>query len=195
MRREGALFFKRWLKHPLQMGTFAPISARLAKVAASHVDDPSDLIVEIGAGTGRLTRALLSGGVNPKNLALVELDPEFCGFLRETLGDLPACKKAIPHIIEGDATNLPEIIPPSFRGKVSVVVCAIPFMSFSEAFREQVVGSVFKVLKPGGTLLHVTYSPKSPIAFMKNIKQEKAASLWFNFPPGFVWKYQNAESF
>jgi phosphatidylethanolamine/phosphatidyl-N-methylethanolamine N-methyltransferase len=71
-RRENTLFFKRWIKHPFQMGTLAPITPRLAKLVASLVSNPSDLIVEIGAGTGRLTRALLAEGVKPKNLAFEE---------------------------------------------------------------------------------------------------------------------------
>jgi len=38
--------------------------------------------------------------------------------------------------------------------------------------------------------LHVTYNPKSPLAFKKDLKQECLGKLWLNFPPGFVWKYQ-----
>ena len=193
-RRENTLFFKRWLKHPLQMGTLAPITPRLAKLAASLIADSSDLIVEIGAGTGRLTRALLEQGVNPRNLALVELDPEFCLFLKETLKDAPACRNSMPHIIEGDAAKLSEIIPESFKGKVSTVVSAIPFMYIPLFVREQIVKSSFEILKPTGSILHVTYNPKSPLAFKKDIKQERAGKLWFNFPPGFVWKYQQGQS-
>ncbi|MBY0462476.1 MAG: methyltransferase domain-containing protein [Alphaproteobacteria bacterium] len=189
-RRENMLFFKRWLKHPSQMGTLAPVTPRLAKLAADLVENPSDLIVELGAGTGRLTRALLAHGVKPKNLVLVELDPELCVFLKETLKDLPECKNSMPHIIEGDATKLAEIIPESFKGKVSTVVSAIPFMYIPPIAREQIVKSSFDVLKPEGSILHVTYNPKSPLAFKKDLKQERVGKLWLNFPPGFVWKYQ-----
>eukprot|EP01037_Dinobryon_pediforme_P014869 gene14869-15006_t len=160
------------------MGTLAPITPRLAKLVASLVSNPSDLIVEIGAGTGRLTRALLAEGVKPKNLALVELDPEFCVFLKETLKDAPECKNSMPHIIEGDATKLPEIIPESFKGKVSTVVSAIPFMYLPTIVREQIVKSSFDVLKPTGSILHVTYNPKSPLAFKKDLKQECSQILF-----------------
>lgn len=191
-RRENKLFFKRWLKHPFQMGTLAPITPRLAKMAASLVSDPDDFIVEIGAGTGRLTRALLAEGVKPSNLALVELDPEFCVFLKETLKDMPECKNSMPYIIEGDAGKLSEIIPESFQGKVSTVVSAIPLMYLPPMVREQIIKSAFEVLKPSGSILHVTYNPKSPLAFKDDLKQERAGKLWFNFPPGFVWKYQQS---
>lgn len=189
-RRENTLFFKRWLKHPFQMGTLAPITPRLAKLAASLISDPDDLIVEIGAGTGRLTRALLAQGVKPSNLALVELDPEFCTFLKQTLKGLPECKNSMPYIIEGDAAKLAEIIPESFCGKVSTIVSAIPLMYLPPIVREQIIKSSFEVLKPNGTILHVTYNPKSPLAFKTDLNQERAGKLWLNLPPGFVWKYQ-----
>jgi phosphatidylethanolamine/phosphatidyl-N-methylethanolamine N-methyltransferase len=193
-RRENMLFFKRWLKHPFQMGTLAPITPALARLAASFITNPSDLVVEIGAGTGRLTRSLLAYGVKPENLVLVELDPEFCVFLRESLRNIPECKNSMPHIIEGDAGRLSEIIPQSFCGQVSTIVSAIPFMYLPESVREKIIESSFKVLKPKGPILHVTYNPKSPLAFKQELKQERVGKLWLNFPPGFVWKYQQEQS-
>lgn len=193
-RRENMLFFKRWLKHPFQMGTLAPITPSLARLAAESVKDTSQLIVEIGAGTGRLTRALLERGVKSENLVLVELDPDLCGFLRETLPGLSYCKEAVPQVIHGDAAELASIIPPSFVGNVGMVVSAIPFMYIPPAVREAIVKSVFKVMKPGGRMVHVTYNPKSPLAFMPQLKQERIGSLWYNLPPGFVWQYQNVDN-
>ncbi|MBY0282312.1 MAG: methyltransferase domain-containing protein [Alphaproteobacteria bacterium] len=189
-RRENMLFFKRWLKNPSQMGTLAPVTPSLARLAANLVENPSDLIVELGAGTGRVTRALLAQGVKPQNLVLVELDHELCVFLKETLKDLPECKDSMPHIIEGDATRLAEIIPESFKGNVATVVSAIPFMYIPPIAREKIVQSSFDVLKPAGSILHITYNPKSPLAFKKDLNQERVGKLWFNVPPGFVWRYQ-----
>ncbi len=188
-KRENVLFFKRWLKHPLQMGTLAPITPRLAKLAASQVKDPSGLIVEIGAGTGRLTRALLARGVKPENLVLVELDEDLCSFLEQTLSELPECKSSSPKVIHGDAAKLAEIIPSSFVGKVLTVVSAIPFMYIPEEARKNIIKSCFEVMVPKGEIVHVTYNPKSPLAFMNTIQQERVGSLWYNMPPGFVWKY------
>ncbi len=193
-KRENSLFFKRWLKNPSQMGTLAPITPRLATLAAAAIKDPSGLIVEIGAGTGRLSRALLERGVKPENLALVELDADLCVFLQETLPELPMCRSSTPKVIHGDAATLAEIIPPSFVGKVTTVVSAVPFMYIPEEVRAKIIKSCFDIMIPKGEVIHVTYNPKSPIKFMDNtIHQERTESLWLNLPPGFVWQYTQKE--
>ena len=189
-RQENALFFRRWLKHPLQMGTLAPISSKLANLAASCVADPGGLYVEIGAGTGRLSRALLKQGINPENLALVELDPFFCNFLTKTLPSVLKKDDPLPFVIEGDATQLPNLLPANYIGQVDIVFSVIPLMYLPNAARKAIIEAAFQVLKPGGIIIHVTYSAKSPVGFMTDLEQNRFGKLWVNFPPGFVWHYQ-----
>jgi phosphatidylethanolamine/phosphatidyl-N-methylethanolamine N-methyltransferase len=189
-RQENLLFFRRWLKHPLQMGTLAPITPKLARLAASAVSNKAGLYVEIGAGTGRLSRALLQQGIKPENLALVELDPFFCGFLKQTLPSVLEPHQALPVVIEGDAAQLPTFLPDHFVGQVDVVFSVIPLMYLSPTVRQAIMEAAFRVLKPGGSIIHVTYSPRSPLDFMPNIHQHRQGKLWLNLPPGFVWHYQ-----
>lgn len=189
-REENSLFFRRWIKHPLQLGTLAPITAKLANLAASSLIDKNGIYVEIGAGTGRLSRALLYQGIKSENLALVELDHFFCNFLKETIPSILNSKENLPYIIEGDASHLPEILPSHFVGKVDTVFSVIPFMYIPPEARQAIIEAAFKVLKPGGSIIHITYSPRSPLGFMKDLKQGRYGQLWFNLPPGFVWHYQ-----
>jgi phosphatidylethanolamine/phosphatidyl-N-methylethanolamine N-methyltransferase len=73
--RDDLLFFRSWIRQ-------APLRA-LARAMASHVD-PSipGPVVELGPGTGAVTRALVERGVDPARLTLVEADPAFCALLR-----------------------------------------------------------------------------------------------------------------
>jgi phosphatidylethanolamine/phosphatidyl-N-methylethanolamine N-methyltransferase len=190
-RKENLLFFRRWIKHPLQLGTLAPITINLANLAASSVSNPDGIYVEIGAGTGRLSRALLHQGIKPENLALVELDKFFCDFLRQTLPSILKPGEKTPHIIEGDAAHLLSILPSHFVGKVDIVFSVIPFMYISPIARQAIIEAAFKVLKPGGSIIHITYSPRSPLDFMKNLDQRRYGQIWLNLPPGFVWHYSH----
>lgn len=189
IKSESKLFLKRCLDKPLQMGTVAPITQRLAHVVAQLVHTDG-YVVELGAGTGRLTRALLKNGVAPENLWAVELDGNLCDFLQETLSILPECKGGIPHIIQGDAANLRSILPDFIHEKVSAVVSTVPFMCLDEMVREKIVRSSFDVLTPGKPLHHITYNPKSPMGFMSGLYQQRVVSLWLNLPPAFVWRYE-----
>lgn len=187
--QENWLFFKRWLKHPFQLGTLAPISVKLANFTASFIQNVEGYYVEIGAGTGRLSRALLHKNIDPEKLALVELDPFFCGFLRSSLSKFLLNKKS-PHIIEGDATHLRKLLPKDFIGKVDTVFSVIPLMYLSPSMRMALMEAAFQILKPGGSVIHITYSPFSPLNFTDHISQHCKGKLWLNFPSGFVWHYQ-----
>ena len=188
---ENKLFFKQWLKSPMQLGSFAPISIKLANLAAHQLTITKDTtIVEIGAGTGRLTRALLAKGANIPKLAMVELDPIMCGFLKHSLQQLYGSKSPLK-VIEGDAGALTKIIPHSWVGKVDYVVSAIPLFNMEESDRKKIISAALDVLNPvTGSIIHVSYSPVSPIKFMEGeILQKRAVSLWGNVPPGFVWRF------
>jgi phosphatidylethanolamine/phosphatidyl-N-methylethanolamine N-methyltransferase len=192
-RHENKLFFKQWIKHPGRLGTVAPISVKLARTAAAQVSNKGGYVVEIGAGTGRLTRALLERGVSSTRLAVVELDPKLCTFLKDTLPALCLTSDA-PQIIEGDAAFLPDLIPSSWVGSVETVVSAIPLMYLPEDKRLAIIEAAFKILKPGGKIIHITYNPKSPLAFSRAYTQERVVGLWMNMPPGFVWSYTKKEN-
>jgi 16S rRNA (adenine1518-N6/adenine1519-N6)-dimethyltransferase len=58
----------------------------LAAIAARCVDEPGRLVVEIGAGLGTLTRAILSAG---GRVVAVERDRDLCRVLEAELGGLP----------------------------------------------------------------------------------------------------------
>ena len=64
-------FFKGWIRNPLAIGALAPSSKSLAKLMAKDVGMGAR-VVELGAGTGTVTAALLASGVAPGNLHLVE---------------------------------------------------------------------------------------------------------------------------
>ena len=58
------LFLRRWAANPLQMGSVVPSSRALGRRIAGLIERSGDeVVVELGAGTGAVSRALLDGGV------------------------------------------------------------------------------------------------------------------------------------
>src|SRR5262245_28727551 len=81
-----ALFLKRWLRRPLAIGAVVPSGRLLAEAMAettlANLQGRAGHVVELGAGTGEVTKALLAKGIPAERLAVVERDPELVVFLR-----------------------------------------------------------------------------------------------------------------
>ena len=103
------------------MGAVIPsgplLTRALALTAVREMQGRDGHVIELGAGTGEVTKALLAAGIAPDRLALVERDPELVAFLRRHFRG--------PRIIEGDAARLPGFSPPrvSRRSRPSCPAC------------------------------------------------------------------------
>ena len=113
-------FFKGWIRNPLAMGAFAPSGKSLAKLMAKDVGAGSR-VIELGAGTGTVTEALLANGVAPSNLYVVERDPQFVKILERRF---PRC-----HVIAADALAL--ALPFDAAGAFDFVISGLPLLCFS----------------------------------------------------------------
>ncbi len=79
---ENVIFFKSLLRAPLKTGAFFPSSRNLASSISNFVrlPDLDEFILEIGAGTGRLTSALLERGIPGSQLIILEMQPALVKF-------------------------------------------------------------------------------------------------------------------
>ena len=78
-RRESPAFlhFRRFLAHPVRLSSALPVSRAVARMVASKVErEDGEYVVELGSGTGAVTRALLEAGVPAGKLIAVEIDSE-----------------------------------------------------------------------------------------------------------------------
>ena len=81
---DNARFLKNLVAAPRLTGAVAPSGRALARAMAAAAGSPPDgLIVELGPGTGPVTRALIEAGVARERLVLVEYDAGFCRLLRQ----------------------------------------------------------------------------------------------------------------
>lgn len=182
---EGLLFLRRWLAHPLKVGAVLPSSPALARLVARQVRrDPDQAVVELGAGTGSVTKALLQAGIPSEQLFVIEIDADLCTFLR----------KQVPQaqIICGDATRLSELIPAKWHGKVSTVISGIPMITLPLRMQQRMIDAWFEVMPPNqGRLLQYTYSLVSPLPESKlGLKGRRRGIAMLNVPPAWVWSYE-----
>jgi phosphatidylethanolamine/phosphatidyl-N-methylethanolamine N-methyltransferase len=179
------MFFRRWLANPLQMGSVIPSSPALcARVVRQAQRGPDEAVLELGAGTGVISRALLAGGVPPERLFVVEIVPSMAAHLRRVLPGV--------QVIEGDARQLPDLIPSQWHGRIGSVVCGIPLVLLPIPAQRTFIDAI-EAVAPGRGFLHYSYCVTSPLPSRKHRlvgKREEWTPL--NFPPASVWRYQPA---
>jgi len=177
------LFFRRWLRNPLQMGSIIPSSRSLCrKIAAAVERGPDEYVLELGAGTGVISAALLASGIPANKLIVVEIVPEMAQFLRETLPGV--------NVICGDAFDLKNTLPAHMHGLIGTAICGIPLVLLplerQEAFRDAV-----ESVAPGKGFLLYTYCATSPLPYGKlGMAARRMAFTLANFPPASVWRYR-----
>lgn len=181
-RDESLLFLKQLVKNPKSLGALVPSSIVLADFMCRHIDlTKNPRIIEIGAGTGRFTQALLKNGLPPENLCVVELDPIMFEFLQKNFPNI--C------IIKGNANQLPELLPEAWNN-ADVIVSGIPMVNLSFQDQQQIIQACFKSLSPSGSFLQFTYGPLSPLPARKlGLRQKRLGHVLLNLPPATVWRY------
>lgn len=180
---EEMLFFKRWLANPMKVGAVLPSSSHLARLIAKQVRlGPDQCVVELGPGTGPVTKALLASGVPADRLFVVEIDADLCGYLRREFPNV--------NVVNGDATRLKSLLPPEWVGKVASVVSGIPMLPLPIEVQRALTEAAFEVMAPGGDILQYTYSLASPIkAKPLGLKGRRRGIAMLNLPPAWVWSY------
>ena len=182
-----ALFLRRWAANPLRMGSVVPSSPALCgHVVRLGWPAPGGVVLELGAGTGVISRAFLKAGLPPERLLTVEIDPALAGTLRDTLPGVT--------VLEGDARALPDLLPRHVQGRVASVVCGIPLVLLPVARQKQFLDAMAAVA-PGRGFLHYSYCVTSPLpARTHRLVARREAWTPLNLPPASVWRYTPAGS-
>lgn len=182
---DAARFLKSWFDNPMQIGAVAPSGAALAETMARAVDPAvRGPIIELGPGTGVVTRALLKRGIAPSRLLLVEFDPAFCALLAERYPGV--------RIVKGDAYRLAETLRGSLDAFPAAVVSSLPLLMKPEPMRSALLAAAFDLMAPDGIFVQFTYGPSSPVPRDAAFAVEGSPRIWLNFPPARVWVYRRA---
>ena len=148
------LFTLEILRSPRAMGAICPSSDALAQQVVQHVPlNVAGKVVELGAGTGAITRALLRHGVPPPKLIVVERSRLLANQLRRRYPRIS--------VVEGDAAHLTRYLESQ---PVRAVVSGLPLRSLPLATVRMIMSSVEAALAPGGMFIQFTYNLRAPVA-------------------------------
>ncbi|MCG8052570.1 MAG: hypothetical protein AB2688_07110 [Candidatus Thiodiazotropha taylori] len=179
-------FISAWMRNPRQVGALFPSSDCLAQAMAAQVNSLNGLTIELGAGTGAVTSALLDRGINPKRLLVVEKD--------QILADRLTSQFPSLSILAGDASRLQQLLKQNQLGLAESVVSSLPLLNMRIHTRIRVLSGIFNSLSHDGKLIQYTYSPAPPIpkqlARSMGVHGFRIDRILWNFPPAHVWIYR-----
>ncbi len=179
-------FLLQWLANPLRTGAIAPSSPRLAAAMAQWLPrDPESFVLELGPGTGAVTKALIDRGLREDRLVAIEHNPKMASVLHERF---PRA-----HIITGDAWRMDELLREHEKQiqSVGAVISSLPLLNFPEHEAAQLAHKICSVLQPGGKFVQYSYhlADKNPHGTTE-LQPVASKIVWLNLPPARVSVYQ-----
>lgn len=183
---EEMQFFKGWKKDKKGVGALIPTSVHTARRMASVVDLQSGRpVLELGAGTGVITRAILERGVAPDRLTSVEYSEDFYeGLVRRFPG---------VDVRLGNAFALDDVLGERRDARFDCVISAVPMLSFPMAQRVALLEDLLERIPPGRPVMQITYGPLSPVTKLPGRYEISHYDFVVrNIPPAQLWTYRRA---
>lgn len=177
-----------YVSNPRRIGAVAPSSGWLARAMARWVEiPPKGWVIELGAGTGAVTEALLARGVPPQQLVAIETVPRLVEVLRRRFPEV--------RLLQGDARKLTELIHGALgpNAPVAAVVSSLPLRAFTPEDRARVVQGIRALLPPGGRWIQFRYRLRhEPALQWEGFHLRQSVVVWRNIPPARVVLYERA---
>ncbi|WP_234025096.1 MULTISPECIES: methyltransferase domain-containing protein [unclassified Streptomyces] len=193
-------------------GAVAPSGRALAHTLTAPVRSraPRPLtVLEAGAGTGAVTRALIPQLPPGSSLDVIDANPRFAARLRHLVA-------TAPHPAAGTGTH-PRVRIDVHHTRVEhldtdrrydVIVSGLPLTNFTPREVETIMSRFLELLRPGGTLTYFAYrgtrTARALLAAPAEARRHRAVdeimagyrrrcatdrhTVWRNLPPAHVWQ-------
>jgi phospholipid N-methyltransferase len=175
------LVLRKFVSNAKSVATVAPSSRILSRAILRGIDwSKTRCVVELGAGTGPVTRQLVKIALPGVRLVVNEFDPDFCRLLREKFPSVD--------VVEGDARALGEVLAKRGITQVDYVLSGLPLTHFAEADRAAVIDQAGATLSPNGEFRQLTTAPWLYRGLYRRYFRDVSFRLVMrNLPPGGVY--------
>ncbi len=148
---ENLQFLQAFLKNPLKVGAVTPSSPELAAEMLQGIEpDDNNVVLELGVGTGAITKYLQQIIPSKRSYLGIELDSDLVNTLTTKFPDL--------NIVCANAADAYSIHAASGLGKVRYLVCCLPFVSLPKEVSDSVLLDIEQFMKDGCELRIFQYA-------------------------------------
>lgn len=139
---ENIQFLQAFLKNPTKVGSIIPSSPELVRVMLDGVEpDPENIIIELGTGTGAVTKHVREIVPDRRSYIGIELDTRLVRMLRHKYTDLK--------IVRGSAEDIADIHRKCGFGDVSYIISCLPFVSLPHQIVDNILAEIEKYMDKG----------------------------------------------
>lgn len=182
MKREALKFLVHWVRNPARTAAILPSGRALANLMTADLSAATGRVLELGGGTGAFTESILSRGVKPQDLTVIEINPDFAHMLRRRFHGI--------EVLEIRAEALSEHLVRE-RDSYGAVISGLPIIGIPWARQRLILEGAFQSLEAKGKFVQFTYGPRLPIReqYLREIglKVERRGSAYANIPPATVY--------
>ncbi|CAN5860084.1 hypothetical protein BH20ACI4_BH20ACI4_14520 [soil metagenome] len=190
--KENIEFLQAFIKNPLKVGAITPSSPELAREMLRGIEpNEQNIILELGVGTGAITKFIADIVPDEKSYLGVEIDRKLVNSLNVKFPRMT--------ILPGNACELEKLHKKSNLGKVSYIISCLPFVSIPNDIGEKILSEIEKFMEQGCMFRTIQYAHGfyMPSAiklreFMRKRygKSYKSPLIVKNVPPAYVLTWQ-----
>ncbi|KAF7599945.1 MAG: hypothetical protein CGU28_06490 [Candidatus Dactylopiibacterium carminicum] len=176
-----------FVRSPSTVGALLPSSGALADAIARRAHgrrQVADTLIELGAGTGSITRRIDHGLF--RDYVAFECNEKLAGILQTRHPELRVHALAVP-----------EPVSESYVGRNCTVISSIPFRSLPEDDRREVAAYIERLLAANrnNTLIQYSYFPAVPfVPGNTGLRWQCSGIVLANLPPAFIWELAHTDT-
>ena len=174
-------FIQALLRAPAEVGAVLPSSRHLAHAMAqvAAASDRGGSLLEIGAGSGALTRALVAR-FGRERLQVVECSPPLASVLRQRFPQLTVLEQRAEQVLTHAMQCADQML----------VVSSLPFKSLPLRQARRVAKAYQDLVMRGGSVVQFSYGrlPPFPLSSGLPLRWQAQCRVWRNLPPATVWQ-------
>lgn len=174
-------FWRAILRDPRQMGAIMPAGHFLGQAVVREVlDGNPGLVIELGAGTGSITQALVDVRHQLSGLIAFEKAPELAARLHQKFPELTIYGRCASHISQLDLLGQNTL----------TLVSSIPFHSLPVKDWHQLSDAIADISRTIAHFRLIQYSYFGRLPFpspAKNLSWRRRRTVVRNIPPATVW--------
>ncbi len=176
------IFFTQFWKERKMVGAVCPSSSFLARKMLRSIDfKRAKVIVELGAGTGIITKHLLNQMNNDAVIIVFEVNPHFFKDLENEIKDHRVilirdnAEFIIRHMQEAGVTH------------ADYIISSLPLSNFTDELSKSILQYSYNLLRDKGEYIQFQYSLNSKSILKSVFDRVYLSFTFFNVPPAYVY--------